>query len=200
MDSIKEIFRIGRGPSSSHTMGPKFAAERFLTMVENPAKFVVTLYGSLAATGKGHMTDVAILDILSPVAPVEIIWEPKVFLPYHPNGMKFEAFDDNNKKIKEFEIYSIGGGALASPEEDAKEKIEVYPLKTLAEIQAWCEAHGCAYWEYVEKYEGQEIWSYLEKVWEVMQAAIEKGLDTEGVLPGGLGLRRKASDYLIRAR
>ena len=87
MDSIKEIFRIGRGPSSSHTMGPKFAAERFLTMVENPAKFVVTLYGSLAATGKGHMTDVAILDILSPVAPVVIIWEPKVFIPYHPNGM-----------------------------------------------------------------------------------------------------------------
>ena len=200
MDSIREIFRIGRGPSSSHTMGPKFAAERFLKMVENPSKFVVTLYGSLAATGKGHMTDVAILDVLSNVAPVEIIWEPKIFLPYHPNGMKFEAFDSEDKKIGEYEIYSIGGGALASPEEDAKERIEVYSLKTMSEIQAWCEEHGCAYWEYVEKCEGPEIWDYLQEVWTVMQAAIEKGLETEGVLPGGLGLRRKASDYLIRAR
>lgn len=199
MDSIREIFRIGRGPSSSHTMGPKFAAERFLLQVDNPAKFVITLYGSLAATGKGHLTDVAILDVLSPVAPVEIIWEPKIFLPYHPNGMKFEAFDTEGKKIGEYEIYSIGGGALASPEEDMKEKQSAYPLRTMAEIQAWCEAHGCSYWEYVEKNEGHQIWEYLEKVWKVMEAAVEKGLETEGVLPGGLGLRRKASDYLIRA-
>ncbi len=199
MDSIREIFRIGRGPSSSHTMGPKFAAERFLLQVDNPAKFVITLYGSLAATGKGHLTDVAILDVLSPVAPVEIIWEPKIFLPYHPNGMKFEAFDAEGKKIGEYEIYSIGGGALASPEEDMKEKQSAYPLRTMAEIQAWCEAHGCSYWEYVEKNEGHQIWEYLEKVWKVMEAAVEKGLETEGVLPGGLGLRRKASDYLIRA-
>ena len=199
MDSIREIFRIGRGPSRSHTMGTKFAEEIFLLQVDNPAKFVITLYGSLAATGQGHLTDVAILDVLSPVAPVEIIWEPKIFLPYHPNGMKFEAFDAEGKKIGEYEIYSIGGGALASPEEDMKEKQSAYPLRTMAEIQAWCEAHGCSYWEYVEKNEGHQIWEYLEKVWKVMEAAVEKGLETEGVLPGGLGLRRKASDYLIRA-
>ena len=200
MDSIREIFRIGRGPSSSHTMGPKFAAERFLTQISSPSKFIVTLYGSLAATGKGHLTDVAILDVLSPVAPVELIWEPKVFLPYHPNGLKFEAFNDKDEKIGEYEIYSIGGGALASPEEDKKDKQSIYPLTTLDEIQQWCELHGCSYWEYVEKHEGPEIWDYLAKVWEVMQTAIERGLDTEGVLPGGLGLRRKASDYLIRAK
>jgi Serine dehydratase beta chain. len=100
MDSIKEIYRIGRGPSSSHTMGPKRAAEQFLSMSEGAVRFEVTLYGSLAATGKGHMTDVAIEDVLAPVAPVQIIWKPDVVLPFHPNGMKFEAFDAGGQTLK----------------------------------------------------------------------------------------------------
>ena len=97
MKSIKELYRIGTGPSSSHTMGPRKAAEMFLERHPDAASFKVTLYGSLAATGKGHMTDVAIIDTLQPAAPVEIIWQPKVFLPFHPNGMTFAAFDANNK-------------------------------------------------------------------------------------------------------
>lgn len=200
MDSIKEIYRIGRGPSSSHTMGPKRAAEQFLTMSEGATRFEVTLYGSLAATGKGHMTDIAILDVLTPVAPVEIIWEPKIFLPFHPNGMKFVAFDAEGRQISDWIVYSIGGGALANEEMDAAPKEPVYEMNTLHDIQQWCEENGCSFWEYVEKHEGPEIWEYLQEVWTVMEAAVERGLEAEGVLPGGLGVRRKASDYLIRAK
>ncbi|MEG1617252.1 MAG: L-serine ammonia-lyase [Bacteroidales bacterium] len=200
MDSIKEIYRIGRGPSSSHTMGPKRAAEQFLEMTPGATRFEVTLYGSLAATGKGHMTDVAILDVLTPVAPVEILWEPKTFLPFHPNGMKFVAFDAEEKEMKEWVIYSIGGGALANEESEAAPEPQVYEMNTLHEIQEWCQNNGCSFWEYVEIHEGPEIWDYLQKVWEVMVAGVERGLEAEGVLPGGLGLRRKASDYLIRAK
>lgn len=200
MESIKEIYRIGRGPSSSHTMGPKRAAEQFLEMTPGATRYEVTLYGSLAATGKGHMTDVAILDVLTPVAPVDIVWEPKVFLPFHPNGMKFVAIDESGNVIKEWFIYSIGGGALANEESAAAPAPEVYEMNNLHDIQQWCEANGCSFWEYVEQHEGPEIWDYLQKVWEVMVAGVERGLEAEGVLPGGLGLRRKASDYLIRAK
>ncbi len=113
MKSIKELYRIGTGPSSSHTMGPRKAAEMFLERHPDAASFKVTLYGSLAATGKGHMTDVAIIDTLQPTAPVEIVWQPKVFLPFHPNGMTFAALDSNDKVQENWTVYSIGGGTLA---------------------------------------------------------------------------------------
>ncbi len=100
MKSIKELYRIGTGPSSSHTMGPRKAAEMFVERHPDATSFKVTLYGSLAATGKGHMTDVAIIDTLQPVAPVEIVWQPKVFLPFHPNGMTFAALDASNKILE----------------------------------------------------------------------------------------------------
>lgn len=199
MESIKEIFRIGKGPSSSHTMAPRTASQRFLARNLGAAKFVVTLYGSLAATGKGHMTNTAILEILSPVAPTEIVWEPKIFLPFHPNGMRFEAYDKDDNKIDEWTTYSIGGGALA--DENSPNSVDnVYEMKHIAQIQSWCERTGHGYWEYVEECEGKDIWDYLAEVWKVMQEAINRGLETEGVLPGGLGVRRKAADYLIRAR
>ncbi len=113
MKSIKELYRIGTGPSSSPTMGPRKAAEQFLARHPEASSFQVTLYGSLAATGKGHMTDVAILDVLQPHAPVEILWKPHVFFPFHPNGMTFKSFDKNNKKTEEWTVFSVGGGALA---------------------------------------------------------------------------------------
>lgn len=199
MESIKEIFRIGKGPSSSHTMAPRTASQRFLARNTGAARFVVTLYGSLAATGKGHMTNTAILEILSPVAPTDIVWEPKIFLPFHPNGMRFEAYDEKNRKVDEWTTYSIGGGALA--DENSSSSVNcVYEMKHITQIQAWCERTGHGYWEYVEECEGKEIWDYLAEVWKVMQEAIGRGLETEGVLPGGLGVRRKAADYLIRAK
>ena len=199
MESIKQLYRIGHGPSSSHTMGPMRAAKMFLEKHPGAASFEVTLYGSLAATGKGHMTDVALLDVLNPVAPTRILWEPKVFLPFHPNGMLFEAFDAEGHKLDSWTIYSIGGGTLANETYNEQTTNEVYQMKHIREILKWCEDTGYSYWEYVEQCEGKEIWDYLAEVWRVMQEAVRRGLESEGILPGGLGIRRKASDYGIRA-
>ena len=112
MKTLKELYRIGHGPSSSHTMGPRNAATQFLNRNARADRFEVTLYGSLAATGKGHMTDQAILDVLGQERTT-IVWEPKVFLPFHPNGMKFIALDAEGKQSDEWTVCSVGGGALA---------------------------------------------------------------------------------------
>ena len=200
MKSIKELFRIGTGPSSSHTMGPRKAAEMFLERHPEAASFKVTLYGSLAATGKGHMTDVAIIDTLKPAAPVEIVWQPKVFLPFHPNGMTFAAMDANKRLIENWTVYSIGGGALAESTQATNiESPEVYQMNSMTEIMLWCERTGKSYWEYVKECEDEDIWDYLDEVWKTMKEAINRGLEAEGVLPGPLNLRRKASTYYIRA-
>lgn len=200
MKSIKELYRIGTGPSSSHTMGPRKAAEMFVTRYPDAAKFKVTLYGSLAATGKGHMTDVAIIDTLESTAPVEIIWQPKVFLPFHPNGMTFAAFDTNGRLIENWTVYSIGGGALAENSDTPSiESRNVYGMNSMTEILEWCERSGKGYWEYVKECEDSDIWDYLNEVWKTMIDSIRRGLEEEGVLPGPLNLRRKASTYYIRA-
>lgn len=201
MKSIKEIYRIGTGPSSSHTMAPRKAAEIFLQRHPEAASFQVTLYGSLAATGKGHMTNVAIVEVLQPHAPVEIIWEPKVFLPFHPNGMKFVALNGAGDILDEWTVYSIGGGALAE-ESDGAQSVntpDVYELSHLSDILKWCERSGRNYWEYVKECEESDIWDYLAEVWKAMRESIRRGLDAEGVLPGPLHLRRKASAYYIKA-
>ncbi len=198
MESIKEIYKIGLGPSSSHPMGPKRAAERFADKNPDASRYVVTLYGSLAATGKGHMTDVAILNVLEPLAPTEIIWQPDVFLPFHPNGMRFEAIDSNGAVADEWNVYSIGGGDIAE-EGETRVKNHVYSMTRIADIQRWCETTGKTYWEYVDECEGPEVWDYLAEVWAVMKRAVERGIEAEGVLPGGLGVRRKAVSYYVHA-
>lgn len=198
MESLREIYRIGNGPSSSHTMGPKKGAELFLSENGEADRFVVTLYGSLAATGKGHMTDVAIKDVLEKKAPVEIIWKPKEFHPFHPNCMRFESFKGDTKLADRL-IFSVGGGKIVG-ENDSIETKNVYDMSTIADIQKWCIDNGTNYWEYVELCEGKEIWDYLEEVWGVMKEAIQRGLEAEGALPGGLGVRRKAADYYIKAK
>ena len=200
MKSIKELYKIGHGPSSSHTMGPRKAAEKFLSRHPEAVSFEVTLFGSLAATGKGHMTDVAILDILTPKAPVDIVWEPKIFLPFHPNGMRFKAFDASGNVTEEWTVYSIGGGTLAEADKPATDTPDIYGMTTLSEILAWCERTGKSYWEYVLECEEPDIMDYLGEVWDTMRAAVERGLDEEGVLPGPLNLRRKASTYYIKAK
>lgn len=201
MKSIKELYRIGTGPSSSHTMGPRKAAETFAERHPEAASFKVTLYGSLAATGKGHMTDVAIIDTLQPTAPVEIVWQPKVFLPFHPNAMTFAAFNDAGKLIENWTVYSVGGGALAENNENSSiESPEVYGMNHMTEILHWCEKTGRTYWEYVKECENSDIWDYLNEVWMMMKESVHRGLEQEGVLPGELNLRRKASTYYIRAK
>lgn len=201
MKSIKELYRIGNGPSSSHTMGPKKAAELFLARHPEANSFKVTLYGSLAATGKGHFTDAAIIAVLEPHAKVEIIWQPKIFLPYHPNGMTFEAIDKDGNEMESWTVYSIGGGALAEEEggQIGGDNREIYQMNTMQEILNWCEQNGKCYWEYVQECEDSDIWDYLALVWETMKEAIKRGLEQEGVLPGPLNLRRKAAAYYIRS-
>ncbi len=178
-------------------MGPKRAAEQFAARNGEATAFRVTLYGSLAATGKGHMTNVAILEVLEPLAPTEILWHAEIVLDFHPNGMKFEALR-GEEILEEWTVFSVGGGTIASSKEDIH-KNKIYPLKTMAEIIDWCDHEGATYWEYVEKYEGKEIWAYLHDIWIAMKASIERGLETEGVLPGGLGVRRKAVSYHVKS-
>lgn len=197
MKSLKELYRIGQGPSSSHTMGPRRAAEQYLQKHPDAENFRVTLYGSLAATGEGHLTDVAILQVLGNER-TEIVWHSEITLPFHPNGMKFEVMTPNGS-LDEWIVYSIGGGALVEDGKAQTETPEIYDLDHLADIKNWCEQHGMSYWEYVDTCEGPEIWEYLEMVWHTMCAAVERGIEHEGVLPGVLKLRRKAPDYYIRA-
>ncbi|MBR5282676.1 MAG: L-serine ammonia-lyase [Alistipes sp.] len=199
MESLRELYKVGNGPSSSHTMGPKKAAEQFLARHTDADSFRVTLYGSLAATGKGHLTDAAILAVLQPVAPTEIVWEPETVKEFHTNGMLFEAIKGG--EIEEsWKIYSVGGGSIANPDMPVEKSKLVYPLTTIEEILAWCDREGKTLWEYVEDSEGEEIWEYLKMIWAQMSQTIGNGLNNDGVLPGGLKVPRKASTYWLKAK
>lgn len=200
MESIKQLYKIGQGPSSSHTMGPKKAAARFAESIgATPARFEAALYGSLAATGRGHLTDVAIQSVLSPIAPTEILWAPDTVLPFHTNGMTFRAFDADGALMASRTYYSIGGGDIVEEGEQRTQGESIYPLTKIQDILKWCEDTGRSYWEYVDMYESPDIWDYLAEVWRVMKAAVERGIEAEGVLPGGLGVRRKAVSYYVHA-
>jgi L-serine dehydratase len=197
MQSIREIFKIGLGPSSSHTLGPARAAEIFTRGNAGAIKFKVTLYGSLAATGKGHQTDLALQKALAPKT-VEIIWKANEILPLHPNGMIFEALDGSGATLDSWEVYSVGGGDL----KDRSGKFTgptVYEHGNMEEILAWCKSEGRTFWEYVEEREGKSIWPFLEEVWKAMKDAVKRGLENEGSLPGPLHLQRKAPSYYIKA-
>ena len=201
MDTIKHLYRIGYGPSSSHTMGPKKAAEIFYAKNVYANHFKVTLYGSLAATGKGHMTDKAILDVLGPDRTT-IVWLPNTILPYHPNGMEFESFDEGGNILDDWTVYSVGGGRI----DDKGDRIppetisNIYPQRNMTEIQAYLDSTGMNFWEYVEECEGPDIWNYLREIWHVMSEAVDRGVRREGMIPGGLGIHRKANLYFRRSQ
>ena len=197
MDSIKQIYKIGHGPSSSHTMGPQKAAGIFKNRYPGVSEFRVTLYSSLAATGKGHLTDVAIIDAMQPLS-VEIVWKPDITLDFHPNGIKFEALKDS-EVVGEWTVFSVGGGDLAA--DDLKKEVRsIYEMKTMSDILVWCSKYGKTFWEYVQEREDSDISDYLDEVLQVMFDAVERGIDEEGVLAGGLYLQRKASSYYTKAR
>lgn len=203
MESIKKIYKRGLGPSSSHTMGPHRAAELFRERTPDADHYRVTLYGSLAATGKGHHTDKAICRGLEPKS-VELVWRSDIVKPFHPNGMYFEALDADGNILKDFMVYSIGGGDLSTEEGIIPIDIQaseepVYSHNTMAEIMKYIEKEGLSYWEYVEKHEDKDLWEYLQSIWEQMQKTIEEGLQNDRVIPGGLHLRSKAHQYFIRA-
>lgn len=192
MESLTELYRIGRGPSSSHTIAPTRAAEIFLAENPEAARFQATLYGSLSKTGAGHMTDTAILDVLGRDR-CQIVFsdKPEAALP-HPNTMVFEAFDASGAVTASMEVYSVGGGRIAIKGRPAEEPQDVYRLSSFAEIHAYCEEKGLRLCEYVYEAEGEAIKAYLAKVWQQMQETIRRGLEAEGVLQGGLQVQRKA--------
>ena len=180
-------------------MGPRNAAGMFLKRNAGAVRFEVVLYGALAATGKGHLTDKSILDVLSPAAPTEIEWQPDVFLPFHPNGMRFKAYSADGSVMDDVTLYSIGGGDVIRDGEERKTSESVYSMTTIAEILNWCDTTGHAFWEYVEQCEDSSVWDYLSEVWKVMKEAVERGIEAEGVLPGGLGVSRKAISYYVHS-
>ncbi len=202
MKSIKDIYKIGKGPSSSHTMGPFKSVRHYVNHHEEAKAIHVTLYGSLAATGKGHLTDWACEDAFR-TGKVEIEWIPKEELPMHPNGMKIGVLEEDGTVNDIWTYYSVGGGDIVCIEKpiDGAGSEEVYELTTMKEIMDWCNANGKAYWEFVDEHEGRNngLWEHLDKVWKVMRDAVERGIDQEGALPGPLNIRRKASSYFIRA-
>ena len=198
MQSLKELYKIGMGPSSSHTMGPRKAADAFNRTYPTAESFRAVLYGSLAATGKGHLTDFAIKEAFYP-KPVTIEWEYDTFLPKHPNAMRFEALDKAGHIMGAQVAYSIGGGDIRTDEAFGREINHIYPHKSMAEILQYTSDKRMLLWEYVEEFEGTDIWQYLGTIWKTMQTTINRGLEKRGVLPGSLNLERKARRYLYKA-
>ncbi|HIV98740.1 MAG TPA: L-serine ammonia-lyase [Candidatus Ornithospirochaeta avicola] len=192
MESLRELYNIGYGPSSSHTMGPRKACEDFISRHPDVKSAVADLYGSLAATGKGHLTDKAIRDVFKDKGiDVEIYWNADIFKAYHPNCLRIKAADDSASET----YYSTGGGKIVREGEEEKKAEEVYPssaFSNMEELLKYCDSEGYQLWEVALKFDGEEILSYMEKVWNVMKDAIKRGLENEGVLPGGLKLARKA--------
>jgi len=191
MKSIREIYKIGKGPSSSHTMGPERAAKHFKAEYPQADRFKVILYGSLSKTGVGHGTDRVIQEVLSPL-PVEIVFSKETLENAHPNTMDLFAYMGDDQ-IGQLRIESIGGGEVRVPGEKTLEGPEVYPENSFAEIADFCKwryIHKLS--DYVELNEGEEIWDYLAEVWRAMKQSIADGLAAEGKLPGGLNVQRKA--------
>ena len=199
MKSLNELYRIGLGPSSSHTMGPRFAAQAFRAAMPAAVRIRATLYGSLAATGRGHMTDSAVCAPFAPL-PVELIWAAEQLLPRHPNGLKLEALDATDQVLATRVAYSVGGGALLDEDGHSDGADDVYPYTSMQEILEQTERESLLIWELCEQHEGPAIWPFLERIWAAMQSAIARGIDAEGKLPGTLNVPRKASAYHARAQ
>lgn len=199
MQSLKYLYRYGMGPSSSHTIGPNNAARKFEAKTPEAESYKVTLYGSLSLTGKGHLTDKAIIAAFSPI-PCKIIWCDKE-LPFHPNGMKFEALDGDDRKIDEWTVFSIGGGELREDNNVSSEHPHIYKQKSMEEVLTWVNNSGKPIWQLAVEVEGDDgIIDYLAEMWQKMRESIDAGLKKEGVLHGGLKLPRKARDFIVKAR
>jgi len=193
MQSLRELYRIGVGPSSSHTMGPALAAARFAARFPQAASFRAVLLGSLAATGRGHGTDTALAHVFAP-KPVAIDWRPGEEHPFHPNGLRLSALDAAGGVLGEWLVFSVGGGALREPGE--AEPPAVYPYASMAEVLAT----GQPLHQLVRDCEGDGLWDHLAACWQVMRTCLGRGLAAEGELPGGLRLQRRARAMMARSR
>ncbi|MGE4401688.1 MAG: L-serine ammonia-lyase [Desulfobulbus sp.] len=199
MQSLRFLYRYGMGPSSSHTIGPRNAAGRFKSQTTAAAAYRVTLYGSLSLTGKGHLTDQAIISGLAP-APCEIIWSREE-LKFHPNGMHFAALDNTGQCVQEWTVFSVGGGALREEGESTGEEPHIYSQHSMKDVLQWAAASGKPLWKLVEETEDAAcLNSFLPDIWQKMKEAIDRGLRNDGVLHGGLNLPRKARNFMVKSR
>ena len=197
MKSIRTIYKIGKGPSSSHSMGPAFAAEIFLQKLKvKPANIKVILYGSLAATGKGHLTDEVIRQSLGSI-PVDFEWCSDDNNIKHPNTLDYIAYDSNCEVIEGCRFYSIGGGELQDDNGPVNTVNSVsYPHSTFNEILDYSNSNNQSLWQYVKDQDDPEIWKHLEQVWTTMKNSIQTGIEQTGSLPGDLNLKRRSHEML----
>lgn len=200
MDTLKEFFKIGAGPSSSHTIGPERATKRVKEKFPDADSYIVELWGSLAATGKGHYTDKIIIETFKPI-PVEIIWKPEFVHELHTNGMKFIALDKDKEEIGEWVVFSVGGGTIRDYDEltDKSPKKEVYPLNSMKEIIKCCKDNNKHLWQYVEECEGPSIWQHLKFIDQAMSDAVQRGLEKEGDVPGPFKYPKRAREMYDKA-
>ena len=194
MKSLRQLYKIGVGPSSSHTMGPVKACEWFLSNYDGYDSYVVTLFGSLAMTGQGHGTDRAIERAFGN-RKVTIVFDKTSECTVHPNTMTLEAFKANCPSVKAT-VYSIGGGEIRVEGQAEKVDEDIYPHNSFEEIKQYCLANNLRLWEYVLHFEGQDFSPHVAKIWQKMQESVNMGLKKEGVLPGGLGVVRRAKKLI----
>lgn len=195
MKSLKELYRIGPGPSSSHTLGPQRAAQLFKEKFAHAAYYEVELFGSLSLTGKGHLTDYIIKETMKPKG-CEVFFKNRNDLK-HPNTMRFIAFDANQEDIGEWIVYSLGGGAIQIEGEASKEGKDIYPHHTLKDIEEYCLEHDWELWQYVNMFDPLD--DYIDKIMQQMLHTVNSGLSKEGTLPGKLHLDRVAKDLKYKA-
>ncbi len=190
MESLKELYKIGRGPSSSHTMGPARAAAEFAKSYPAATRFRIVLYGSLALTGKGHLTDRAVIDAFAPI-PAEVDFNvTRSDLP-HPNTLEFFAY--KGEALLGSEVWlSVGGGTVRRATEAGTVAKNQYPFRNFSEIMRYCKEKGCTLEQVAYDYEDADIKDFLREIWKAMRAGIRRGLVAEGKLPGTLGVDRKA--------
>lgn len=193
MESIREIYKIGNGPSSSHTMGPAIASKKFYEKNKDATHFKCVLYGSLASTGRGHLTDYIIKKTFN--GNIEVVFDFDTIYSYHPNAMCFYAYK-NEQVVDKWLVFSVGGGSLKNHHEQRDTFNEmIYPHNSLEEILDYTEKMNITLVDYVLKYEDVSIKEYLANCLKQMKETINVGLFTDGVLPGGLNVERKASSF-----
>ncbi|MCD7894209.1 MAG: L-serine ammonia-lyase, iron-sulfur-dependent, subunit alpha [Erysipelotrichaceae bacterium] len=197
MESLKELYRIGEGPSSSHTMGPQRIAKNIMKIYPRATKFHVDLYGSLSLTGKGHLTDFMMEKTFAPI-PVTFSFKSDT-LPFHPNGMIVTVYE-NDTIVDEIEAYSIGGGSVVYKGDQQNEPIQIYHQNSLKEILDYVDKHGISLYDYVLENEGQDFDHYLYKILDAMFLSVENGLSKTGTIQGKLKLQRVAKSMYQQAQ
>lgn len=196
MKSIKELYKIGNGPSSSHTMGPKKAALLLKEKYPTADLYQIILYGSLAFTGKGHLTDKIILEALKP-SNVEIIFNKEIKELKHPNTMDLIALK-NEEELGKFRAYSIGGGSIQIEGENFQEEKDIYVFTTYTDIKNNCKEKNISLLEYIYSQEDTNLKEYLKTVWQTMKKTVEEGLGQDGLIPGRLKIPKKQKRYIVK--